>query len=153
MPRIRLNAFALAFITLLVTSACDSNVPRDQNYATAETRIFSEAEKAAAQTLSIADAQALETMSDPTEKALACSRSIGFLVETLQGTDALTDVQSNAIEQARLIYERQIPADYEAEDTADDGSAPTDIASDAEINPAQEARIALACLRNLQDQQ
>ena len=152
MPKLRLANQILIIPTLLVLPACDAGRPPREARPDAEIQAFSDAEKAAAKTLSIGDNQTLETMSDPMAKALACNRSIGSLIETLRGSDALTDLQWDAIKEARDFYGQQVPVDRTGGTSDGNAEYPTDNPQEIEIGPANDARLALACLRALEGQ-
>ena len=152
MHRLHREVGLLIIISLLTLPACSDPPPREARKIEDDT-VFSEAEKAAARSLSIGDSATLKTVNDPTDRALACSQSIAVLAKSLRESDALTDKQFDALEQARLLYDRQVPIDYGTQPTADKSDASTDTVSEADDDQSQGARFALACLRNLQDQQ
>lgn len=149
----RLPNHILALFALSVLPACDSSTLSKDTNAAPETRVFSDAKKAAAKTLSIGVSQTIDTMRDPTTKASICSRSIGTLTQILSESNALTDIQRNAIEQARAFYQRQIPKGSDIQRSDGTAGDREDDLRVAEIDPGQDARIALACLRDLEEQQ
>ena len=109
---------------------------------------FSAADRRAAQALSTANVDTLVNLSDPEQHAAACSRAIGALAAYMEEKGYADGDQIAALQQLQLFYSRQAGTDA-LESPSEDGSE--GVSEGENQSESREARIALACLRKLQD--
>lgn len=140
---------ALAALSLL--SACSSN--QQPAPPPADDKQFSEEDKRAARALSISNNEAITDAASPYARALLCNNGIETLAERFQGARGpMMDQQRQAMEQARAYFGDQLRLLAERE-----GKSEAELNSDMEeaaeqhADPAENAQIAIACLRRLQE--
>lgn len=136
-----------------LVAACSPNSPAPSSTSSeGQASEFSAADKAAARALSIGDERSLQNLDNSGERALACADAIEMLGVRLRETGGMTETQLSALDQARMFYARQVPPGLrEASETRKDNEDTVAIEPQERADPAQQARIALACLRKLQN--
>lgn len=153
-PAIRFpSLFSLAPALVLLAGCSDAEPGPSDVSGDAEAREFSQADKVAARALSIGDAQSLEALTDPDSQAQLCSTAIAGIAVQLREAGGLTETQLAALQTASEFYARQVPPSQSSPDTEDSATMPQvpDAASEAESSGGADARIAIACLRRLQE--
>lgn len=111
---------------------------------------FSREEKLAARALSIGDSRSIESSGGDYEQALLCSMAIGLIGDRFETAGGLSDLHMQGVAQARGIYDQRAHALASGQ-----GKSAEEISSDREQiaadNPdsSANARVAIACLRNL----
>lgn len=115
--------------------------------------MFSEEDKRAARALSISNNQAVIDATSPYARALLCSNAIETLAERFQGARGpMMDEQRQAMEQARAYFREQLSALAEREGKSDaELTNDMDETREQHADPAENAQIAIACLRRLQE--
>lgn len=109
---------------------------------------FSDDDKRAARSLSVANYTALETAAGPFERASLCSAAIGSIIEKFRETSASSNAQMQAFEQLKAYYDRRKASlKPKARDGPDPGRP---AASEMPPTPGDQGRIAIACIRTLQ---
>lgn len=140
---------AIAALTLL--SACSSN--RQQVPPPAEDRAFTEEDKRAARALSLSNNQAITDATSPYARALLCRNGIEALAVRFQGVrgpgmaeqrQAMEQVRAYIGEQLRLLAEREGKSGAELNGDMKE-------TQEQHADPTENAQIALACLRRLQE--
>ncbi len=139
---------ALAALSFL--SACSPN-PQAPSPAFDE-KEFSEEDKRAARALSISNNQAVMEATNPYARALLCRNGIDGLAERFQqARGPMMEEQQQAMEQARAYFDEQLRLLAERE-----GKSEAELNDDLEetgqqhADPGENAQIAVACLRRLQ---
>jgi len=139
----------LAALSLL--PACSSN--QQPAPPPADDKEFSEADKRAARALSISNNDAVTDATTPYARALLCRNGIETLAERFQqARGPMMEEQRQAMEQARAYFGEQLRLLAEREGKSEPGLN-RDIAETQEqhADPAENAQIAIACLRGLQE--
>lgn len=130
-------------------TACSSGAEPVTASPQEQSQTFSEEDKRVALALSVSRNQVVTDAEGPYAQALLCRNGMEVLAERLKG--ALNAQQRQAIDQAREYFDRQVSELGESE-----GKVPSEITSDVErtaqdnFNVAENARVAMACLQNLQ---
>lgn len=150
------NIALLLPLTVVILAGCSSSdstankLPSDN-----PPEEFSIEDRKAARALSIGDDLALDKVQDPGSQARMCSLAIEDITAKLRQTGGLTNAQLSALEGARRYYARQ--ASSPRERVSDDAAFPSmpggSGGEDANANPGNDVRIAIACLRRLQESQ
>ena len=137
---------------LLSSSCSQAHAPRKSSEANVTQREFSPAEKEAASALSIIGRPASEDESDdPFERTLRCHVALVELRKGLGEGNVLGKAQLAALTQAEQFFQRQVQ-----EQGAASGRQPAQLetatlqATEERGSMADEARIALACVRQFQ---
>lgn len=144
--KLKLIPCAVMALSCLISGCSDSQSTSSGNLNPKNAREFSEADKRAAKALSIGDEQTLAKSEDTGSLGEVCSAAIAGITEKLRLSGSLSDAQLGALAQAQAYYERQIitkktpDSDDAAEPTPDEGAE----------NPADDPRVAIACLRRFQ---
>lgn len=113
-------------------------------------REFSAEDKRAARALSISNNPAVINAESAYARALLCRNGIGALADQFEKARGLSDEQRQAVERARAHFDEQLRALGHRE-----GKSESDMRSDLEtvaqenVDAAENARIANACLRRL----
>ena len=146
--RSRLLPLVLLPVLLASCSGGDHEAPPVREETTPE---FSQADKVAAQTLSLGSANLPASADqDPYSKTLLCHNALEVLVTRIRSATTLSDEQSQAIDQAQALYERRLQAQ-----ALQVGKSSSEIRED--LQKVQEeypdaganARMAIGCLRDL----
>ncbi|MBT2133558.1 hypothetical protein KK137_04340 [Croceibacterium sp. LX-88] len=138
---------ALALTTLAACSPAENSIAAPER----KVREFSEEDKRLARALSVGQAQAVTEADSPYARALLCANGMDALAERLQDFQGLAEQQQLAIEQARTYFSEELN-----EAGAGEGKSASDIKSDLEktalanVDAAENARTAMACLQRLQ---
>lgn len=147
-----LPVVASAAASLLLLACSQGEAPPASDEARAQPRAFSQAEKEAARLLAPgAEAAAADPGADPVERAVRCRAALAALREGLGGADVVTGEQLAALNQAEALFER-----VARERGGEAGRSPAQIeaamraAMEQRGSVADEARQALACVRQLQ---
>ena len=146
-PSFRLALPCLAVLALL--ASCSE--PRNPNPVMREEPggPVSDADRQAAQALSISNRGAAQEAGSPYEQAQACSMAISVIAERLGQSDLLTGEQAQALERAKAVYDRRVQTLATARPKAEaDIAAPEqDGAGSPEVG--EMAFQAMDCLRKL----
>lgn len=143
--------FALFAVLALTTLAGCSSADKGDADPKPEARQFSEEDKRVARALSVSQVQSISDAEGPYARALLCANGMDALAERFQDFRGLGEQQRSAIEQAREYFGQQL-----REAGASEGKSANDIESDLQktaqdnIDPAENARTAMACLQRLQ---
>lgn len=137
----------VAFMSALLPS-CSSGSTRDADSSTEAATEFTQDDKRAARALSLTNAGTTERTDDPQEQARLCSSAIEALRVRLRDSAVLSDEQMLALGEAKAIYDRRIRGVVaSASEAAND--QPEQAEGDA--SPAEQARLAIGCLQDLQN--
>lgn len=134
---------ALAYVAL---AACSQpTTPRDAKDVLDFETSASEGDLRAARLLSLSNNGAVQAISDPYELAVSCIVSIGFLAQRFRAVSPATPAQLRAFDEAVGIYQRR---------ALETGNTRAQLTRDVEargqtVDPAQNTRIGISCLRQL----
>ena len=146
------TASKAAWFAILVVSSLTACSSREESSppSSEQPREFSAEDKRAARALSISNNPAVMNAESPYARALLCRNGIGALAEQFEKARGLSDEQRQAMEQARAYFDEQLRVLGQRE-----GKSESDVSSDLEkvaqenVDTAENARIANACLRRL----
>ncbi|GEM_PF-2402885 len=151
MPIIDGKILSSAMFALASLAACSSSENARQGAPDSQAKVFGDEDRQIARALSISNDPAVTQADSPYARALLCRNGMEALVERFQGAAGLSAEQRQGMERVASYFEGQARVLGEAE-----GKSPADVVSDleqaAEDNPdtAENARTAIACLRELQ---
>lgn len=117
-----------------------------------QSRQFSDADKIAARALSIGNDEAMTNADSPYAQALLCKNGVDIIADRISQAGGFGEQQMQGIELAQAYYDRQVRSL-----AASEGKSASEIEGDLEQtatdNPdvGANARIAIACLQNLQE--
>ncbi len=107
------------------------------------------AERRAARLLSLTNNSSLDNKKTPYDRDVACLAAIGFLEGRMAEMIAISQEQRRALAQARGLYRRKALAEADGKDARAVDADRDVLQRDAEDDPAQSAKTAVACLRRL----
>lgn len=132
---------------LVLLPSCSGGEDRGAEATGESAQEFSQANKSAARALSLSNAGATRQAGSPQEQAALCSQALEALSLRLRDSGTLSDTQLQALGEAKGIYDRRLEGG--TPQTAPGGSS-GDRPNEQEANPAEQARIAIGCLQDLQ---
>lgn len=140
-----------ALITMAL-AACSSDGETMTGPNEEPAREFSDADRRVASALSISQNRAVTNADSPYSRALLCRNGMEALAERFQEAGGLSEQQRQGIEQARTYFDGQLRLLGESEGkSASDISADVQQTAEDNFDTAENARIAIACLRQLQE--
>jgi hypothetical protein len=147
------NGFIRAAFLLSFLAGCSNSDAGDPSPTRTRTPVeFSEQDKIAARALSIGNSDAMENADSPYARALLCRNGMMVLSKHFDNFAALGQQQRQAVRRADAYFDRQLQALGSSQ-----GKSKSDIAEDLQqmnldnSDLSLNARIALGCLRGLQD--
>lgn len=114
--------------------------------------VFSDEDKIAARALSVGDKQALEHADSDYARAILCKHNVSIALKFMSEANSLSNEQMQAVGQLELYLDQQIQRlGNEEGKTTDEISADLELLSEDGQANAENMRVAMACLRRMQE--
>jgi hypothetical protein len=148
------RSILFAALALVLLPSCSSEADTAAAPTGAGAPEFSQPDKIAARALSLSNAGSAERAESPRAQAVLCSQALEGLSVRLRDSGTLNEMQLQALGQAKAVYDRRIRGVGNEPARAGGGSSALEQAieeeEEGEANPAEQARVAIGCLQDLQ---